>query len=60
VEDKDARDDMGKIKEKITDITDGVLALHDRDKAVAQGYAEYSIAEKLLDCSLDYRKEDDD
>lgn len=60
VEDKEARDDMGKIKEKITDITDGVLALHDRDKAVAQGYAEYSIAEKLLDCSLDYRKEDDD
>lgn len=60
VEDKEARDDMGKIKGQITDITDEVLDLHDRDKSVAQGYAEYSIAEKLLECSLDYRKENDD
>lgn len=60
VEDKEARDDMGKIKEQITVITDEVLALNDRDKTVAQGYAKYCIAEKLLDCSLDYRKENDD
>lgn len=60
VEDKEARDDMGNIRKQITDITDDVLALHDRDKTVAQGYAEYSIAEKLLECSLDYRKDNDD
>ena len=60
VEDKDARNDMGIIKKQITELADSVLDIHDKDKAVAQGYAEYSIAEKLLDCSLDYRKINDD
>lgn len=60
VEDKEARDDMSNIKNRIKEIADDVLDIHDRDKSVAQGYAEYSIAEKLLECSLDYRKESDD
>lgn len=60
VEDKEARDDMGNIKKQIKELADEVLDLHDREKTVAQGYADYSIAEKLLDCSLDYRKEFDD
>lgn len=60
VEDKEARDDMGKIKKQIKELADEVLDLHDRDKAVAQGYADYSIAEKLLECSLDYKKDNDD
>lgn len=60
VEDKEARDDMGKIKKQIKELADEVLDLHDRDKSVAQGYADYSIAEKLLECSLDYKKENDD
>lgn len=60
VEDKEARDDMGKIKKQIKELADEVLDLHDRDKSVAQGYANYSIAEKLLECSLDYKKENDD
>ncbi len=57
VEDKEAREDMENIKRQIKELADEVLALHDRDKAVAHGYAEYNIAEKLLDCSLDYKKE---
>ena len=60
VEDKEARDDMGKIKKQIKELADEVLDLHDRDKSVARGYADYSIAEKLLECSLDYKKENDD
>ena len=60
VEDKEARDDMGKIKKQIKELADEVLNLHDRGKSVAQGYADYSIAEKLLECSLDYKKENDD
>ena len=60
VEDKEARDDMGRIKKQIKELADEVLDLHDRDKSVAQGYADYSIAEKLLECSLDYKKENDD
>ena len=56
VEDKEARDDMSNIKKQIKKLADEVLDLHDRDKLVAQGYADYSIAEKLLECSLDYKK----
>lgn len=60
VEDQEARNDLGIIKKQIKELADEVLALHERDKTVAQGYADYSIAEKLLYCSLDYRKEYDD
>lgn len=60
VEDKDAREDLEKIQQQITDIADNVLGLRDQGKTVAKGYADYSIAEKLLDCRLDYKKESDD
>jgi hypothetical protein len=56
VQGKDARDDMAKIKDEIQDAAQRIIALKDQRNTVSDGYARHSIAEKLLDCSLDYKK----
>ena len=60
VEDKDAREDLKNINTQIKNLANEVLDLDDQGQTVAQGYADYSVAEKLLDCTLDYKKEDND
>jgi hypothetical protein len=53
----DARQDMKDIKKQIMAAADETLKLDDIQKSVSKGFANYSIAEKLLICSLDYKKE---
>ena len=45
-----------KIKDEIQDAAQRIIALKDQRNTVSDGYARHSIAEKLLDCSLDYKK----
>lgn len=55
--DMDARNDLKEVKNKIMEAASDVFYTDDKDKTLSKGYANYSIAEKLLICSLDYMKD---
>ncbi|RGN59246.1 MULTISPECIES: trypsin-like peptidase domain-containing protein [unclassified Bacteroides] len=57
IADMDARKDLKEVKDKIMEAASNILYTDDKDKTLSKGYANYSIAEKLLICSLDYIKE---
>ena len=58
VQGKDARDDMAKIRDDIKEAATRIIALKDQRNTISEGYARYSIAEKLLDCSLNYKEKE--
>ena len=58
VQGKDARDDMAKIRDDIKEAATRIIALKDQRNTISNGYARYSIAEKLLDCSLNYKEKE--
>mgnify|MGYP001159040081 FL=1 len=53
--DKDARDDLKEIRNQIIKAASDILYTDDKEQTLSKVYANYSIAEKLLICSLDYK-----
>lgn len=53
-----ALNDMKSIKNSIREIARKVLPIQDNSSLVDNDYANYIIAEKLLNCSLDYNKDE--
>lgn len=55
----DARKDLESIESKLEENVANVLDIRNAN-SVARGYANYNVAERLLNCSLDYKKDNDD
>lgn len=55
--DKDAREDLKEIRNQIIQSVSDIFYTDDKEKTLSKGFANYSIAEKLLICSLDYLKD---
>lgn len=56
---KDARDDLNSVIDGLLNSASRVLDIKDGNN-VSRAYAQYNVAEKLMICSLDYKKQDND
>lgn len=54
--DSEALGDLGKIKKELMNTVSNIFIDDNAEKTIARGYADYSIAMKLLLCSLDYKQ----
>ncbi|WP_277638470.1 hypothetical protein [Bacteroides graminisolvens] len=56
--DTEALQDLSRVKDELIKTASQIFLYDDAEKSISRGYANYSIAMKLLLCSLDYKQKE--